>query len=153
MCVCRMMAGSWAWRSLTGFRRKIFQPKAFSPKTSPRGFEVYATCKVCYSYNFLRYLIWDRRSHVVFTYLPTHQNVLAKHNWVQKCVFKKFIYVKRWWRIRLYPLLWQFGKRCANISIEMLSWNFFLFWFLTYWFLLLSVNPNKTQSGVLLIFK
>lgn len=153
MCVCRMMAGSWAWRSLTGFRRKIFQPKAFSPKTSPRGFEVYATCKVCYSYNFLRYLIWDRRSHVVFMYLPTHQNVLAKHNWVQKCVFKKLIYVKRWWRIRLYPLLWQFGKRCANVSIEMLSWNFFLFWFLTYWFLLLSVNPNKTQSGVLLIFK
>lgn len=87
-----------------------------------------------------------------FTYLPTHQNVLTKHDWVQKCVFKKLIYVKRWWRIRLYPLLWQFGKRCANISIEM-SWNFFLFWFLTYWFLLLSVNPNKTQSGVLLIFK
>lgn len=44
---CRTMAGSWACRSLTGCRTKIFQPKVFSLRTLLRRFEVAATWRFC----------------------------------------------------------------------------------------------------------
>lgn len=66
LCLCRMMAGSWVCRSLTGRRTKISQPKAFSLRTSLRKFEVHATDRILNSSDVF---IWWRLIVTLFTQL------------------------------------------------------------------------------------
>lgn len=60
--VCRMMAGSWASKSLIGWRTKTFQPKVCFLRTSPRGFEADATfrCRTSDNLNHHQMLVYTK---------------------------------------------------------------------------------------------